>query len=353
MTNNNPLYKVQREKAGSQTFSKYMYQYHWALYRLLQEHEQEHEYAVFMELHEDVVLSDSLESDQAEFEFYQVKTDKSPFSETKLLKLKNGSSVLGKLISSSNGEIGREKIKTMNLVATNGFSLSLKNPKMSLENISINDIGNSALQKIADAIYTELKSDSFPLNLHFIIPVLPEKSTQEAVIGYIASVVAKLYPRSFTQAEDIYRLLINELTRKGEVSFDYPLWDDLLEKKSLTSITVTNVMNQFTERKNDADIHRKLNEYLEELGIKTLTKHSWQKSFERYYLQRIGNKSIAQLDTIKQLSESIEKQLPSCNEEIEELLTLVMDELPEPFKKSFTEELDIKTAILCELILKE
>lgn len=353
MTNNNPLYKVQREKAGSQTFSKYMYQYHWALYRLLQEHEQEHEYAVFMELHEDVVLSNSLEADKAEFEFYQVKTDKSPFSETKLLKLKNGSSVLGKLIGSSNGEIGREKIKTMNLVATNGFSLSLKHPKMSLENIAINDIENSTLQKLADAIHTELKADSFPLNLHFIMPALPEKSTQEAAIGYIASVVAKLYPRSSTQAEDIYRLLINELTRKGEVSFDYSLWNDLLEKKGLTSITVSNVINQFTERKNDADVYRKLDEYLEELGLKVLLKRSWQKSFERYYLQRIGNRSIAQLDMVKQLSVSLDNQLPNCNNDIEKLLILVIDELPEQLKKSFSEELDIKTAILCELILKE
>lgn len=39
MANSNPLYTTQREKAGAQTFGKYMYQYHWALYRIFKEHE--------------------------------------------------------------------------------------------------------------------------------------------------------------------------------------------------------------------------------------------------------------------------------------------------------------------------
>jgi hypothetical protein len=353
MTNSNPLYKAQREKAGSQTFGKYMYQYHWALYRLLKEHEQEKEYAVFMELHEDVVLSDSLDANKAEFEFNQVKTNKGSFSETKLLKLKNGSSVLGKLISSSNDEIGIDNVKAINLVATNGFKLAQKNPRMLLENIGINDIDSTSLKKLSDAIEIELKADSFPINLHFILPDLPEKSTQETIIGHIASLVEKLYPHSSTKAGDIYRLLIDELIRKGEVSFDYPLWKDLLEKKGLTSITVTKVINQFTERKSDSEVYRNLDAYLDELGLKALEQRKWKQSFDRYYLQRIGNKTVAQLDMTKQLNESIDKQLQYCNDEIEQLFTLVMDELPELMKKFFTEELDMKTAILCELILKE
>ena len=74
MANSNPLYTPQREKAGAQTFGKYMYQYHWALYRIFKEHEVGKEYAVFIELHEDIVLADSLEVAQVKFEFNQVKT---------------------------------------------------------------------------------------------------------------------------------------------------------------------------------------------------------------------------------------------------------------------------------------
>lgn len=353
MESNNPLYKAQREKAGSQTFGKYMYQYHWALYRILKEHEQENEYAVFVELHEDVVLSDSLNADEANFEFNQVKTDKSTFTEAKLIKLKNGNSVLGKLIQSSNEQDYSNKIKSINLLATNGFKIGLKTPGTSLDDIRIKDISHNSLQKLSDAIIAELRTDNFPLNLHFIVPDLPEKSTQEAIIGYIATIVTKLFPDSSTQAENIYRPLIDELTRKGSITFDFPEWEDLLENKALTSITVLKVINQFTNRKSDAEVYRALDSFLNELELASLAKRKWKQSFDRYYLQRLGNKNISQLDTTNRICSEIDKHLHQCNDQIEQLLILVTGDLAEKVKNSFTEEHDLQTAILCELILKE
>ena len=49
----NPLADQQREKKGAETFGKYDYQYHWAFKKLLDEHKQKKEYAIFIELHED------------------------------------------------------------------------------------------------------------------------------------------------------------------------------------------------------------------------------------------------------------------------------------------------------------
>ena len=102
MTNsakNNPLFDSQREKSGAMTFDKYSFQYHWALHRIFAEHENSKEYAVIIELHEDVVISDSLEVSIAKFEFNQVKTNNTPFNTYQLVqKKKNGSSVLGKLV---------------------------------------------------------------------------------------------------------------------------------------------------------------------------------------------------------------------------------------------------------------
>jgi len=45
----NPLAQAsQREKSGSDTYRKYNYQYHWALCRIIEEHDQGSEYALFM-----------------------------------------------------------------------------------------------------------------------------------------------------------------------------------------------------------------------------------------------------------------------------------------------------------------
>ena len=102
MANSNPLYTAQREKSGAQTYGKYMYQYHWALYRIFKEHELEKEYAVFIELHEDVVLANSLNVLQTTFEFNQIKTTNGKYTDKKLIKQdpKTKSSTLGKLIPS-------------------------------------------------------------------------------------------------------------------------------------------------------------------------------------------------------------------------------------------------------------
>lgn len=75
-TNKNPLYSSQREKSGANTYLKYQYQYNWGLSRVISEHESLNDYAVFIELHEDVVVSDSLDASKARFSFNQVKTDK-------------------------------------------------------------------------------------------------------------------------------------------------------------------------------------------------------------------------------------------------------------------------------------
>ena len=93
---NNPLFEGQREKSGSTTFDKYSFQYHWALYRVISNHLDQKEYAVIIELHEDVVVSNSLDVDSAKFEFNQVKTNKTPFNTFQLVKNKKaGNSVLG------------------------------------------------------------------------------------------------------------------------------------------------------------------------------------------------------------------------------------------------------------------
>ncbi len=73
MTGENPLALKQREKKGAETFAKYDYQYHWALCRLLDQHQNKSEYAIFVEYHEDVVLADSLDIAKAKFEFNQIK----------------------------------------------------------------------------------------------------------------------------------------------------------------------------------------------------------------------------------------------------------------------------------------
>lgn len=107
MTETNPLAVAQPNTKGAETFSKYSYQYHWALCRLLDSHADDSEYAIFVEYHEDVVFADSLDSEKAKFEFSQIKCkDASAYTILSLTKpVKNGNSVLGKLLLSSRAAV--------------------------------------------------------------------------------------------------------------------------------------------------------------------------------------------------------------------------------------------------------
>ena len=137
------------------------------------------------------------------------------------------------------------------------------------------------------------------------------------------------------------------------VTLDFPEWNELLNQKALTSITVSKVINQFTSRQTDEQIYKKFNDYLDDLGLNTLSKREWEQSFKRYYLQKIGNKNIYQLDIKKELLKVIRNNIEQCNNEIANLLELCVQSLPQKIFTKFTNTIDIKTAILCELILEE
>ncbi|BBI60512.1 hypothetical protein HSBAA_18180 [Vreelandella sulfidaeris] len=77
---------LKEKKAGSDTYRKYNYQYHWAFCRMLDEHSEGNEYAIFVEEHEDVTLANSLNGASALFEFNQIKEIASKSTITSLTK---------------------------------------------------------------------------------------------------------------------------------------------------------------------------------------------------------------------------------------------------------------------------
>lgn len=349
----NPLASPQREKAGAETAADYAYQYHWALYRAIQEQGSQNEYAVFVELHEDVVICDSLDSTKAKFQFNQVKTTKAKFTRTALLKLKDGKSVLGKLIGSGSGKPFSTSISELSLVAVSGFGIKLKQPALNLQTITLSDIDNVELAAIALAIKTELSVDPLPKNLQFVIPTLPDKGFENHVIGEISKLITSLYPGSNYNSVDIYRILIDELNRKGEVTYDFSDWDDALKNKALTSVTVTKVINQYTSLKDEAKIEAEYAAIVSELKLKVMAGKSLKKSFDRYRQLRIGNKSVEQLDTTAKLKLAIFSNMSASRNEINVLINLVINSIDGKIKKNFTSDEDLKAAIICEYIMED
>lgn len=348
----NPLLATQREKAGSETFEKYSYQYHWALYQVLNNHIETDEYAVFVELHEDVVISNSLDSSKAEFQFNQVKTTKGKLTPYQLVhKKKNDKCVLGKLISSGFEKPFKNKITELNLVALNDFSLELKEEGLKLDKITLDDLSSSQFKELEDAIKKEMGISKLPSNIQFIVPELSEKNFQNDVIASIAKLVSNLFPSSHSSPIDIYRLLIDEVNRKGKVTYDFTKWDDLLSKKSLTSITVTEVINAFTSIKDENKVEIEFYTICSELGLNSINSKLLKRSFDRYRTRRISNSSTLQIDTTEFITQQIQINLDKEIDVLEILIENVKNQIPEKFLRQFNNETEIKSAIICEYIM--
>lgn len=352
----NPLFDSQREKAGAITFDKYRYQYNWALFRILREHDNGMEYAVIVELHEDVVLSNSLNAEKAIFEFNQVKTNKTPFTVVNLTKRKKvksklGNSVLGKLISSSNSKIFSDKVLSINLVSVKEYSLKLNKDDIKLNSISPADLHVDTLKDLTDAIKAEIGIDPLPDKLRFIVSELSDKQFQEIVIAEISKVINNLFPGSNCNAVSIYTTLFDEITRKGVVTEDFPTWEGLIKNKALTSNTVSKVINQFTAVKDEALIQTKFTEIAIEMGLNVITRKNLERSFVRYRQGRLGNRSTLQIDTSKEIKFLIQKNESDGIENIEELLEKVISELSNTVSNQFSTKVDIEAAIICEFIM--
>ncbi|MGE5410017.1 MAG: dsDNA nuclease domain-containing protein, partial [Clostridiales bacterium] len=326
--------------------------YHWALYRVISNHEHLNEYAVIIELHEDVVVSNSLDVDKAKFEFNQVKTNKFAFNTFQLVRnKKNGNSVLGKLIKGVSEKPYANIIASLNLVATSNFSLELANKDVDLKIISKEDLSDKQLKDLELELKKEIGINELPANLRFIISDIPDSNYQRILIGTIAQLINTLFVGSYTNAESIYTLLIDELYRKGKVTYDFSKWDELLSNKALTSIQVTKVINEFTNLKDEAKIEAEFNNICSEMGLKLIETKLLKRSFGRYKRQRISNSSSIQIDTTNFFVKEIEINM-NCG--INEMITIienVYNSATQKILKQFASKDEFTSALICEYIM--
>ncbi|MFL9534783.1 dsDNA nuclease domain-containing protein [Acinetobacter baumannii] len=244
----NPLFDEQREKSGSTTFNKYRFQYNWALLHALEKFSLNFDHAVFMELHEDVISIDSVSKEPIEFNYYQVKclTEKKLNLHKIAIEKKNGNTIFGKILTNYKNNSLRPNINSLNLVSQYGFNLNLKNPKIQLDKVTIDDL-IEADQVTLEKCMTELELPSRPEKFFFITPKLQEKNQDMQVIGEISATINKLYPNKTFNPCSIYNILINNFYNKGCITTDYKNWTEALQNKSVTSQEIKKVVHTFIE----------------------------------------------------------------------------------------------------------
>jgi hypothetical protein len=349
----NPLAEKQRETKGAETFGKYDYQYHWALCRLLEKHEENTEYAIFVEHHEDVVLASSLDVNTARFEFNQVKCiTGSRYTLLSLTKIPSNSnnSILGKLLKDGTEKSFHASIDAINLVATNGFNNDINAKGLKLQVITKADFSEEALNAFLEKMKNEISIEEIPDNLCFIVPELPSQGHQEHVIGRVSNLIEKLFPQSPCKPSNIYRLLIDELHRKGQITYDYAKWNQLIKNKALTSKTVHDVIVRNTDIGGMNHIKVEVDNITKALGIPPRASTQLRQSVVRYSNNHVIRPSAIRLMMIEYVRD-VANDNPSL--EYVDLFEVMEQNVPEKIKKYLIDTATIKAAIIYELIQVE
>ncbi|QQK64374.1 DUF4297 domain-containing protein [Cobetia sp. cqz5-12] len=352
---NNPLSEApKKEKSGSQTFSKYNYQYHWAFCRALREYEQNNEFALFIEEHEDVVLANSLNVEEATFEFSQVKEVSYKYTVDRLVKkgAKSPTSVIEKLANNCCGKPYSYKISKVCFVSTGEYSFSLHTNDYRFEEIEYSSLSKEESQKIKNSINSLEEADAFCDKLVFIIPDLPRKGFDEVVIGRISNIISSQSPHYNYNSRSIYDVLIREMNRKGENYFDYSKWADALKNKAITSIQIGDVFHRHVTRAPDDIIADGVKDILEEsFQFTALRRTRIRHCFNRYYEKKISNRD----PFVASISEEILSFIavfPGDKDSIALLGDYVYCNLSEASKEFFDTYDDYLAALICEILYR-
>lgn len=356
----NPLAAAQRETAGAQTFEKYEYQYHWALCRILGAHEDSDDYVVFIELHEDVVLATSTNESAARFEFNQVKNvSASPWNHKNLTSVPKRSttkitnSILGKMLQGVHNQPFAEKLNSLDLVATCGFNLRPKIDGLKLSIISIGDLHDDCLEDIQAAIDKELGPYPRPKTLRFITPDLPPSGFQDVAIGRISKLVEAKAPGAKCNASSIYRVLIDDLHRKGTVAFDFTEWNNLVRNKGTTHRDVESVITSYTESKGIEVFSRDFDDILTDLKLKSNKKILVRRAFERYHSAVRIERTLVAIENQQAVRNSVECNFHLFDDQgVKDFMNQTLASLPEITLSNLIDLESAQAAIIYELLCK-
>ncbi len=306
---NNPLAEVQRESAGASTFGKYNFQFHWALCEIIEKHKKNQEYALLIEYQEDVVIANSLEPNNAQFEFYQVKNQIAKYTSASLTKRDKGknnklkNSVLGKLLSSCVNTSYENRVVKIGLVSSSGFSLNI-DKDLKLDVIKIGDLAKDDLASLTKDITDELGISVLPEHLQFIVPEIQLKNQEDYVLSRFAYLVDAIFPGALCNPVNIYRSIVDEMGRIGRIEYDYKDWIRLIDKKSLTSTDVNKVITQYTSHPCIDDLKSNFDDLATDLGWRSKKKRIFKGKITSLALRRAGFMSALDIDITESFKQS-------------------------------------------------
>ena len=212
-----------REESGRRTSDRYDFQKNWALCEILSRHEQDADYCVVLEHHEDIIVLDS-ELEPSVIELYQIKTrDGTHWLLSELLEREKGrdgapkTSYLGRLVR--NLLIFGEYVRGLHFVSNLPYKVALESKEKSipLDKIPLSELATLELTKIDACLTEEYAPEAVPTYKKCTALLrcsLSLKEHDEHTQGVLVRFLDKRTPGASYPIPAIYRSLFDEIRRK-------------------------------------------------------------------------------------------------------------------------------------------
>jgi hypothetical protein len=242
-----------RETSGSRASQGFSYQRVWALCLVLDLHTSRDDYAVLFDYFDDVVVLDSA-TEPKTIEFYQIKKRRDGSANlaylTRRVKKKGetGSmslSVIGKMVS--NYLKFPAHTSSLNHVTNVRYDMKMADGKSCLDKVKIclNELDVEAVHQIKLQIMKEhhlttppeIESITF-----FIVSSLSPDDSETHARGKLSDFLERVLPGKPMYVGPLYQCLATEIERRNNKIADTTNFDDLVNQKSLTKATMTDLI---------------------------------------------------------------------------------------------------------------
>lgn len=189
------------------------------------------------------------------YEFYQIKTTKNNtnFTINKIIKPKNGSSILGKLYELKQIKDERTGIK---VAIVSNVALKDEDGKIFSDRseLLLKDLCEKSRIKINNSLCNELslKKDIDINDMKFIYTTMdlfnPQDSLQGKTVTFFFDVTGKEPKKPLS----LFKFLSDTISQKASYELICSSYDDLIKNKGITNSEINNLLNMYTDKIDEA-----------------------------------------------------------------------------------------------------
>ncbi|MDP1422117.1 DUF4297 domain-containing protein [Peribacillus simplex] len=351
------------ENSGSRSSNRFTYQKDWALMKALELYEEQSDFLLVLDYHDDILILDS-EYTPEKASFYQIKTrTNGSWTLPSLLKQDKGEQ---KLLNSKLGKLYNNKLNfpentlSLNFVSNTTYNIKLGNNKNAKDSglsiISLNHICSKEKEKVLTAIKKEFAKEDcneiFNIT-NLIVTPLSLGDHKSHALGIVNNFLIKNdYEKVNTDL--FYKALYGEIDIKNDYEYSLQTVTELLEKKSVGGSTITKILKRLVPSTLYDEFWKEVkdelyNSNLYSLSILNKYNYAWKKC----HLDKMKSNHILLDKLIFTIIPLVQARMETCKTYVELMEQTYSDyqKISQSFPEEIFDEYYVKSLALMEYLV--